>query len=83
MEGHDRFQLAVARNALGMIERDDALLAQATDIDLAAALLTGDVWLDEPGLLARLRAEALEKLEADVPKYPSLAVARRKWLGED
>ena len=83
MEGHDRFQLAVARNALGMIERDDALLAQATDIDLAAALLAGDVLLDEPGLLARLRAEALEKLEADVPKYPSLAVARRKWLGEN
>lgn len=83
MEGHDRFQLAVARNALGMIARDDSLLPRITDIDLAAALLAGDASLDSPGLLATLRADALEKLEADVPKYPALAVARRKWLGEN
>lgn len=83
MEGHDRFQLAVARNALGMIARDDSLLPRTTNLDLAAALLVGDASLDSPGLLATLRADALEKLEADVPKYPALAVARRKWLGEN
>ncbi|MXO48252.1 phosphotransferase [Erythrobacter vulgaris] len=83
MEGHDRFQLAVARNALGMIARDDSLLPRTMNLDLAAALLAGDASLDSAGLLATLRADALEKLEADVPKYPALAVARRKWLGEN
>ena len=83
MEGHDRFQLAVARNALGMIARDDALMPVEGDAELAEALLEGEIDLASPGLLAELREMAFAKLSADVPKYPSLAVARRQWIGDD
>ena len=83
MEGHDRFQIAVARNALGMIARDAETSAVAEDAALARALLAGERSLAEPGLLALLRRGALDKLAADVPKYPALAVARRQWTGED
>ena len=83
MQGHDRFQLAVARNALGMIARDDVFLPKHEDLQLADAIMAGEVSLASPGLLAELRQRALEKLGVDVPKYPALAVARRKWTGED
>lgn len=83
MEGHDRFQLAVARNALGIIARDHAAKTGHTDAALARALLEGSVTLAEPGLLARLKRAALDKLGIDMPKYPALDVARRKWTGED
>ncbi|WP_369026658.1 phosphotransferase family protein [Qipengyuania sp. RANM35] len=83
MEGHDRFQHAVARNALGIIARDYAAQVIATDAQLARALLEGERTLAEPGLLARLRRTTLDKLAVDMPKYPALAVARRKWTGED
>lgn len=83
MEGHDRFQLAVARNALGMIARGDAVEVQAEDAMLAHDLLDGEVSLGTQGLLAMLRRSALDKLGADVPKYPMLALARAKWTGED
>ncbi len=83
MEGHDRFQLAVARNALGMIARNDAAATQAEDGMLAQDLLDGDRSLATPGLLAMLRRMALDKLAADVPKYPMLARARDKWTGEN
>ena len=33
------------------------------------------------GVLARLRRMALDKLTADVPKYPALANARARWEG--
>ena len=79
MEGHDRFQLAVARNALGMIARGDAGGIRAEDRDLARACLSGEATLGDPGLLAQLRRAALDKLAADVPKYPALAAARAKW----
>lgn len=79
MEGHDRFQLAVARNALGMIARDHAARADPADAGLARALLAGERTLAEPGLLATLRRTALDKLAVDMPKYPALAEARRKW----
>ncbi|MBX7528462.1 phosphotransferase family protein [Qipengyuania sp. 1NDH10] len=84
MEGHDRFQLAVARNALGMISREDRSLSTLAlqHWDWCKAILAGDVGLETPEFLAMARAWALLKLEADVPKYPSLEVARRKWLGE-
>ena len=81
--GHDRFQLAVARNALGMIARGYRTLPRIQDRELAQDFLSGNRdFIDEP-TIARLRRDALDKLTADVPKYPSLAVARRKWLGED
>jgi len=83
MEGHDRFQLAVARNALGMIAREEASGARAEDRAIARALLGGERDLAEPGLLALLRRKALDKLEADIPKYPALAVARKLWTGEE
>ncbi|WP_370034634.1 phosphotransferase [Qipengyuania mesophila] len=83
MEGHDRFQLAVARNALGMIARNDAAATQAEDAALARDLLEGSASLATPGMLARLRRAALDKLAADVPKYPMLARARNLWMGED
>jgi len=83
MEGHDRFQLAVARNALGMIARNDAAATQSEDAMLAQDLLDGKATLATPGLLAMLRRTALDKLAADVPKYPMLALAQAKWTGED
>lgn len=83
MEGHDRFQHAVARNALGIIARSDAGRIVAEDRELACALLEGKRNLAELGLLAKLRRSALEKLGADVPKYPALEVARQQWTGED
>jgi aminoglycoside phosphotransferase (APT) family kinase protein len=83
MEGHDRFQLAVARNALGMLARGDAVEVEFDDELLAQELLDGERSLATPGLLAMLRRSALDKLGADVPKYPMLALARAKWTGED
>jgi len=83
MQGHDRFQLAVARNALGMIARDDAFLPKEADLRLAESILAGVESLGTPGLLSELRSRALEKLSVDIPKYPALAVARKKWTGED
>ena len=79
MEGHDRFQHAVARNALGMVARQDASNTKAQDRDLAQAFLAGERDLTEQRLLATLKRKALDKLAADVPKYPALAVARAKW----
>lgn len=84
LAGYDRFQLAVARNALGMIERDDAANPRGT-IDFP---YTTDIWeevvdFSTPDLLAHLKTSALEKVAADSPKYPALAVARKKWTGED
>ncbi|NBC88735.1 MAG: phosphotransferase family protein, partial [Alphaproteobacteria bacterium] len=83
VEGHDRFQLAVARNALGMIARDDAIMPALEDADLAQEILGGGTSLDEPGLLAELKTAALEKLAADVPKYPALEAAWKQWVGEE
>jgi hypothetical protein len=53
------------------------------DADLADEILGGGAGLDEPGLLAELKTAALEKLAADVPKYPALEAAWEKWVGED
>ena len=82
MRGHDRFQLAVARNALGMIAREHRILPRAIDCEVAADILAGRRDMASDPAVMRLRRDALDKIEADVPKYPSLAVARSKWLGE-
>ena len=82
MTGHNRFQLAVARNALGMIARDDAILPENTNLEIAQAILNGEESLQSPSLLADMKQAALDKLAADIPKYPALAVARKKWTGE-
>jgi aminoglycoside phosphotransferase (APT) family kinase protein len=83
LTGHDRFQLAVARNALGMIAREADLLPMESDLLLSEELLAGEKTLQSSGLLADLRCTALQKLSADVPKYPALKAARKKWLGEE
>lgn len=83
MHGHDRFQLAVARNALGIIARDDAIVPTFLDREIAQDLLGGSTDLTELGLLAELRFDALEKCAVDSPKYPALTHARKKWTGEN
>lgn len=84
MEGHDRFQLAVARNALGIIAREQELDVSGIDAkDLSEYFLTGDESLKTKGLLADLRFDALEMVRVDSPKYPALAHARKKWTGEE
>lgn len=86
MEGHDRFQLAVARNALGIIGREMHMQfgdAQIDDDDLAQYFFSGDETLAGKGILAKLKFDALEKLQCDSPKYPALAIARKKWTGTD
>jgi aminoglycoside phosphotransferase (APT) family kinase protein len=83
LTGHDRFQLAVARNALGMLERAAKLGPNESDPMGADAMLSGKVTLATDGVLSELRRHALEKLIADVPKYPALAHARAKWTGEE
>ena len=80
--GRGKFDLAVARNALGIVARELALRPQATDTALAADLMSGKADLAMPGLLARLRGMALNKLAADMPKYPALALARAKWADQ-
>ncbi|WP_252259695.1 phosphotransferase [Erythrobacter aurantius] len=82
VSGHNRFQLAVARNALGMTIRHFETGAFAGDWVLAQDILTGKRSLDTPEMVATLRHRALSKLSADVPKYPALAYARKKWTGE-
>ncbi len=77
--GRERFDLAVARNALGIAARELALRPDPHDRILADTLLAGEATLGEPGMLARLRRKALDKLIADQPKYPSLALARDRW----
>ena len=80
-EGHARFEAAVAMNALGIVLRDLGAGTRAEDRDLAAALLRGERTLAEPGLLARLRRDVLEKCAIDSPKYAPLAAARADWRG--
>lgn len=81
--GHDRFQLAVARNALGMLARGYRILPRVSDRELAREFLAGRRDYTTDPAVSRLRRDALDKLEADVPKYPALAVARQKWIGQD
>ena len=80
VSGHNRFQLAVARNALGMIAREYDQLPPGSEPDLSLMIEEGRVSLATPEVLSELRERALRKLAVDVPKYPALAVAREKWL---
>ena len=83
-EGHDRFQYAVARNALGMISRFSLGSIPVTENpDLSARMLAGNARLSDPGVLAELRGGILAAVAQDVPKYPALAHARKKWTGEE
>jgi hypothetical protein len=82
--GHDKFQYAVARNALGMISRYNAAAIPAFEnAPLARRIMAGEATLQDEGLLAELREAILATIMQDVPKYPALAVARKKWTGEN
>lgn len=76
-----RFNLAVARNALGIVTRELAERPSIADAALSADLLAGKVSLATPHVLASLRRMVLGKLGADMPKYPALAIARAQWRG--
>lgn len=82
MKGHDRFQLAVARNALGIIARDGRAPVDVSNVDLSAYILGRPAAhsLAEEGMLRELRHLALWKAQSDSPKYPALAVAHERWL---
>jgi aminoglycoside phosphotransferase (APT) family kinase protein len=80
-EGHGKFQVAVAMNALGIVVRDLDAGTRAEDKALADAVLAGRTTLAEPGLLAKLRRAALDKCAVDSPKYAALARAREAWGG--
>jgi len=80
-EGHAKFEAVVAMNALGIVLRDLEAGVRAEDAALAKALLSGATTLAEPGLLARLRRDVLDKCAVDSPKYAALAAARAEWRG--
>jgi aminoglycoside phosphotransferase (APT) family kinase protein len=78
-QGRSRFMAAVALNALGMLQREAVSEIEVHDKALSDALLTGQKSLSTPGLLAKLKADALTKLQQDQPKYSALAMARSLW----
>ncbi|WP_033075474.1 phosphotransferase family protein [Sphingopyxis sp. MWB1] len=78
-EGHAKFEVVVAMNALGIVMRDLDAAVRAEDRALADDLLSGARSLAEPGLLGRLRRAALDKCAVDSPKYAALARARAQW----
>ncbi|WP_293701974.1 MULTISPECIES: phosphotransferase family protein [unclassified Sphingopyxis] len=79
-EGHGKFQVAVAMNALGIVIRDLDAGVRAENRALSTALLSGAVTLAEPGLLARLRRAVLDKCAVDSPKYAALMRVRESWV---
>jgi aminoglycoside phosphotransferase (APT) family kinase protein len=83
LDGHDLFQLAVARNALGIIDRDRRIMPQVRDSAGALAIMRGEQSLKDDGLLQALRGAILEKVLTDSPKYPALAEARKRWTPKD
>jgi aminoglycoside phosphotransferase (APT) family kinase protein len=82
LAGRERWELAVAQNALGIVRRELAARRPNGDAELARAILAGETDLDTPGLLADLRRRALATLASDMPKYPALARARALWESE-
>lgn len=78
-QGRDKFMVVVAMNALGIAARELERPVDYADKALADAVLGGTRTLAEPGLLARLRRQCLDKLAGDMPKYPALALARETW----
>ena len=78
-EGRDKFMVAVAMNALGIVRRELEQPVRVSDRTLAHALLEGSESLSTPGLLAQLRRTTLDKLANDMPKYPALPVAKKAW----
>ena len=78
-QGRNRFMVAVALNAIGMLRREAENGVDIHDKALSDELQTGAKSLATPGLLSKLRHDALAKLAADQPKYSALAKARAIW----
>ncbi len=81
--GHDRFQYAVAKNALGIIMREDEHILLRPDKAQIPTILSGRLNLGKREFLQELREDVLKKVTVDSPKYPALAHARKKWTGEN
>lgn len=79
LSGRERWELAVARNALGIVQRELRDRADPVEKALARDILAGRQSLQTAGLLATLRARTLSTLSADMPKYPALTSARALW----
>ena len=62
-----------------MSRSEPALSADVEPAALTARIMAGTADLATPGLLASLRRMAIDKLAADMPKYPALAQARAQW----
>ncbi|MGJ8536118.1 MAG: phosphotransferase family protein [Parasphingopyxis sp.] len=91
-KGRDLFQARVAKNALGMLQRDALMgpiftVRQGERLEtlgltterLCAGLADGTLSPADPALLAHLRLTALERLSIDQPRYPGLAAALKRW----
>ena len=78
---HAKFEVAVAMNALGIVVRDLVANISAEDEARAMDMLKGSVTLADPGVLAQLRRDALDKCRVDSPKYAALNRARDLWRG--
>jgi len=91
-KGRDLFQARVAKNAMGMLQREAELLPVfekrqkerlntlgLTIETLCTGLSDGTLTPDDPALLAHLRLAALERLSIDQPKYPGFAAALKHW----
>ena len=64
-----RFRLLVALNALGILRRELAAVAEADDTEareLATRIRAGDV---TPGTLAQVKALVAARLQVDSPRY--------------
>lgn len=79
VEGRERFNLAVAQNALGIVRREIAGRPAIADRALAQAILANGA---DAATRATLRSTTLAALAVDSPKYPSLATARGLWQQE-
>ncbi len=82
LKGHDRFQAAVARNALGIVMREtrNESFDLFFDEDRAQKILSGEGDFASNSSLVWLKQLVLAKVIIDSPKYPALAVARERWL---
>jgi aminoglycoside phosphotransferase (APT) family kinase protein len=79
LAGRERWELAVAQNALGIVRRELAGRPPTSDAALAGAIMAEQASLATPGVLADLRRRALATLACDMPRYPALAAARAIW----
>lgn len=91
-ESRDLFQARVARNGLGMLEREARLAPEFSrrrakrlgELELDAPELckqisSGQLVLSDDGVLMHLRHSVLEQIAIDQPRYAGMASALKKW----